>query len=99
MSEWGRMQDVLHDEFDRQGVTGVDVDAVIEAIVNVRDFFPGIFGQTEARAAALDEAIAAVSDVRFQFARLPGDGADGDTNLGRLMDVVLVGLEALRGKR
>lgn len=44
MSEWGRLQDALHDEFDRQGVTGVDVDKVIEHIVNLRDFFPGLLG-------------------------------------------------------
>jgi hypothetical protein len=42
VSEWGRFQDLIHDEFDRQGVKGVDVNAVIEAIVNVRDFFPGL---------------------------------------------------------
>ena len=63
MSEWGRMQDVLHDEFDRQGVKGVDVGALIEVIVNVRAHFPGILGQAEAVAAALDRVERAVSDI------------------------------------
>lgn len=44
MSEWGRLQDSLHDHFDEQGVTGVDVDKLIEHLVNVRDFFPGLMG-------------------------------------------------------
>lgn len=44
MSEWGRLQDVLHDELDRQGYPNADVDALIETIVNVRDFFPGLLG-------------------------------------------------------
>lgn len=54
VSEWGRLQDTLHDEFDRQGVTGVDVDKVIECIVNVRDFFPGLLAGAVPAAPGLD---------------------------------------------
>gem|GEM_PF-3137403 len=43
MSEWGRMQEVLHDELDRQDVQGVDVNELIRVIVNVYDLFPGLF--------------------------------------------------------
>ena len=66
MSEWGRLQDALHDEFDRQGVKGVDVDRVIEHIVNLRDFFPGLLGAVP-RAEGLDQII--VKMRRFAAAR------------------------------
>ena len=52
--------------------------------------------EAEARAAALDEARAAVADTRFAFAAYPGDGADGDGPLGLLMDACLAAIDALR---
>lgn len=45
MSEWGRLQEALRD-------IGVDepstIDAIIATIVNLRDHFPGLLGQTDA---------------------------------------------------
>lgn len=51
---------------------------------------------SEARQQALTDAIAAVDDVRFQFAAFPGDGADGDGPLGQLMAAVIDTLTRLR---
>lgn len=54
---------------------------------------------TLARQQALTDAIAAVDDVRFQFAAFPGDGADGDGPLGQLMAAVIDTLtRLLRGE-
>lgn len=76
-----------NDYFDPDGIDRKEAATVIAAI------------EREARQQALTDAIAAVDDVRFQFAAFPGDGADGDGPLGQLMAAVIDTLtRLLRGE-
>jgi hypothetical protein len=79
MSEWGRLQDSLHDHFDEQGVTGVDVDKLIEHLVNVRDFFPGLLSGVPGGA-----AVSAGADPTDEYAcHCPGMWIESTLEPGR----------------